>query len=178
MESAHTARAAARSSPVSRVESGEKRAQRLAAMTHRVFLRGAHLSGSACLAGRYEGRVVSESTVAAPRVEESAFPGALADQRAGVVGITYVNDDAAIARRAARIGKTRERVQQLVEIGSIARRLARVARGMHPGCATQSVHLDTGIVRDRGKARTTRRIPGFDERVGHKGATCFRWWLD
>src|SRR6185436_14002023 len=124
-----TARAVALSSPIPKVELREEGAHRLSAVADRVLLGRGHLRGGARLARGNERRGITETARAASRVENPAFPCAVANQGARVVRVAHVHDHAAITRATACVGNAGKRPQQLVEIGLIARTLARETRG-------------------------------------------------
>ena len=81
------------------------------------------------------------------------FPGRLGDDRRRIGRASHEHDRAAIARAARASGTSASSREQLLVVRVLVGHRARVARGVDARAAAERVHLDAGIVGDRGKPR-------------------------
>src|SRR5438105_11088260 len=124
------------------------RPERASSMADAVLLLGRELRHRDVPPGRNEDRVVAEA--AGPARLRRQHP--LADGLRGelLAARERERDHTPVASRAPARRDALQRREQRGEVALLARILPRIARGARPGSSTERVHLDAGVVRDRG----------------------------
>ena len=125
-------------------------AERFAAVAACVLFLGGKLGGGLFEAGGLEDGVVAESARATRRGQYATFPRAVRDERGRVVGAAREGDDALISRCAPLGRHIAKLVEHLLQVGTIRRALASVARRVDAGAAIQRIDFDAGVVGERG----------------------------
>ena len=120
-----------------------------------------------------EQRIVPEATAAAWLAEHAPFARRLDQLRLGERGLE-IRHHAAIARRALRVGHTRQALEQQPVVRRVARAGAvhlRPARREHPGGALERIDLEPGILGQGGHVAALGEVARLGDRVlGEAGA--------
>lgn len=134
-------------------------------MAELVFDGGEEFGGGAAVGGDEEEGVVAEAEIALRLEEDAAFPGAVADDGGGVVGVAQVNHDALVARAALVFGDVGELLQEFFVVLRIGGARPGVARGIDAGRAVEGVDFQAGVVGERGQAGVLRGVARLEEGV-------------
>ncbi len=121
-------------------------------MADAVLLRRAELGGAGVETARREHRVVAEAVVAAWRGEDASRPGARADHRHRVEGMTQVDHHADEAGAATVVVDAVQRLEQARHVVGVADPLAGIAGRAHPRRTVQRLDLQPRVVGDGGQA--------------------------
>jgi hypothetical protein len=100
------------------------------------------------------------------------------NDRLRVIVPAHVRDHAVIASLPKLHRHIVQLREELVEVGGIARALARKSCRAHARPAVERIHLDAGVIRQRRQARLAGRVTGLDERVVEKRGAGFRRRVD
>ena len=114
-------------------------------------------------------RIVAEAVVPACCQQDTAFPGALADQRRGVVGVSHEDHQALKACAALCFRDAIEVGQQFFQIYLVSGTFTGKTGRVNTGCTVKGVDFNAGIICDSRQAGVLCRITCLEDGIFDEG---------